>query len=151
MAPSAVRCTHTQESIDLLREQLRARSGDRGSLLHAQCSVRFMRVVAGHAPGQESTMDALEACEEHLRFASLSGAESNSSGTLSAKEKSRDREVLVRVVGLDASLPLWGTTACMMRSGTAPGAPLQGLHCSLWGGARCTEVVLFFSFLGVLG
>ena len=68
MAPSAVHCSH--ESTDLLeglvREHLRARSGDRGSLLHAQCSVRFMRVVAGHAPGQESTMDALEACEEHL-------------------------------------------------------------------------------------
>ena len=73
MAPSAVPCT--QESTDLLeglvREQLRARSGDWGSLLHAQCIVRFMRVVAGHATGQESTMDALEACEEHLRFVSL--------------------------------------------------------------------------------
>ena len=68
MAPSAVPCT--QESTDLLeglvREQLRARSWDQGSLLHAQCNVRFMRVVAGHAPGQESTMEALEACEEHL-------------------------------------------------------------------------------------
>ena len=152
MAPSAVPCT--QESTDLLeglvREQLRARSGDRGSLLHAQCNVRFMRVVAGHAPGQESTMDALEACEEHLRFASLSAAESNSSGTLSAKEKSRDREVLVRVVGLDASLPLWGTTACMMRWHCAWGSSSRIALLAL-GGRPLHRGGAFLFFLGELG
>ena len=152
MAPSAVPCT--QESTDLLeglvREQLRARSGDRGSLLHAQCNVRFMRVVAGHAPGQESTMDALEACEEHLRFVSLRAAESNSNGTLSAKEKSRDREDLVRVVGLDASLPLWGTTACMMRWHCAWGSSSRIALLAL-GGRPLHRGGAFLFFLGELG
>jgi len=64
MAPSAVPCTHLLGG--LVREQLRARSGDCASLLDAQCSVRFMRVVVGHSNTQESTMEALEACEEHL-------------------------------------------------------------------------------------
>ena len=143
MAPSAVPCT--QESTDLLeglvREQLRARSGDRGSLLHAQCNVRFMRVVAGHAPGQESTMDALEACEEHLRFASLR-AESNSNCTLSAKEKSRDREDLVRVVGLYASLSL-GEGSLQDALALRLGLLLRD-YIARFGGAPAAEVVLSF-------